>query len=291
MGLDYKQSANVKPPSEHFVTDSDTSMAERLSKSVADDLLARITRGEYKAGDRLPSEHHLMGEYGVGRNTVREAMQSLRTLGLVDIRPRLGARVLDTAAPNALASSAVSMLLGDQTINELYEVRLILEPAAAAMAAKHRTDEDLLAMRRARTHFRVAYEMGTPVWEADIEFHQAIVEASGNSMLPSVLAPVSDLLKNSRRATGTLPAAVELALEQHEEIAAAIEARASARARRAMTTHIESGIWALGQLKDRAGFDNPPSVSKTTSGSQSGRRQRHVSARRPTALRQTGSDQ
>ena len=66
-------------------------MAERLSKSVADDLLARITRGEYKAGDRLPSEQELMGAYGVGRNTVREAMQSLRTLGLVEIRPRLGA--------------------------------------------------------------------------------------------------------------------------------------------------------------------------------------------------------
>jgi GntR family transcriptional regulator, transcriptional repressor for pyruvate dehydrogenase complex len=77
---------------------------------------------------------------------------------------------------------------------------------------------------------------------------------SGNSVLPSVLAPVSDLLKNARRATGTLPVAVELALEQHEEIADAIEARGSARARRAMSTHIESGVWALGQLKDGAGI-------------------------------------
>ena len=263
-------------------------MAERLSKSVADDLLARITRGEYNAGDRLPSEHALMDQYSVGRNTVREAMESLRTLGLVDIRPRLGARVLDTAAPNALASSAVSMLLGDQTVNELYEVRLILEPAAAAMAAKHRTDEHLLAMRRARTHFRVAYEMGTPVWEADIEFHHAIAEASGNSVLPSVLAPVSDLLNNARRVTGTLPVAVELALEQHEEIAGAIEARASVRARRAMTTHIESGIWALGQLKDRAGSDNPPSVSETTSSRPSRRRERHASARRSDRIAPNG---
>ena len=232
-------------------------MAERLSKSVADDLLARIVRGEYKPGDRLPSEQLLMSTYGVGRNTVREAMGSLRTLGLVDIRPRLGARVLDTAAPSALASSAVSMLLGDQTVKELYEVRLIIEPAAAAMAAKGRTEDDLLAMRRARTHFRVAHEMGAPVWEADIEFHQAITVASGNSVLPTVLDPVSELLKNARRATGALPAAVELALEQHDEIAAAIEARASARARRAMTAHIEAGIWALEQLKD------PPSPSTT----------------------------
>src|SRR3954463_15835174 len=86
-------------------------MPERLSKSVSDDLLARITRGEYKAGDRLPSEQELMSAYGVGRNTVREAMQSLRTLGLVEIRPRLGAKVLDTGPQNAFADSAVSALL------------------------------------------------------------------------------------------------------------------------------------------------------------------------------------
>ena len=225
-------------------------MAESLSKSVADDLLARIQRGEYNTGDRLPTEHVLMGEYGVGRNTVREAMQSLRTLGIVEIRPRIGARVLDTGAGHALASSAVSVLLRDQTIDELYEVRLIVEPAAAEKAALRRTDADLLAIRRALTHFRVAYEMGTPVWEADIEFHQAVADACGNSMVAKVLAPVAGLLGNARQATGTLPAAVELALEQHAEIAAAIEARAGKRARRAMITHIESGIWALNQLRE-----------------------------------------
>ncbi len=229
-------------------------MTESLSKTVADDLLARVQRGEYNAGDRLPTEHVLMGQYGVGRNTVREAMQSLRTLGIVEIRPRIGATVLDSGATNALASSTVSVLLRDQTVNELYEVRLILEPAAAEKAAIHRTDEDLLAMRRARTHYRVAYEMGTPVWEADIEFHQAIADACGNTMVARVLAPVSDLLNNARRATGTLPAAVELALDQHDEIAAAIEARAGKRAHRAMTAHIESGIWALNQLREL----NPP---------------------------------
>jgi GntR family transcriptional regulator, transcriptional repressor for pyruvate dehydrogenase complex len=233
-------------------------MAESLSKAVADDLLMRIRRGEYNVGDKLPTGQVLMREYGVGRNTVREAMQSLRTLGIVEIRPRLGAKVLDTGAKNALASSALSVLLGDRTVNELYEVRLILEPAAAEKAAVHRTDEDLLAMRRALTHFRVAYEMGTPVWEADIEFHQAVADASGNAMLGKVLAPVADLLSNARQATGTLPAAVELALDQHDEIAAAIEARASKRARRAMTAHIESGIWALSQLRELNQSNKPP---------------------------------
>jgi DNA-binding FadR family transcriptional regulator len=143
-----------------------------------------------------------------------------------------------------------SVLFDDHAVNQFYDLRLILEPAAAERAATHRSGDDLLAMRRALTHFRVAYEMGTPVWETDIEFHQAIADASGNAMLAKVLAPLSDLLRNARRATGTLPAAVDLALHEHDEIAAAINARATRRARRAMTTHIESNIWAVTQLED-----------------------------------------
>ena len=192
-----------------------------------------------------------MAEYGVGRNTVREAMQSLRTLGLVDIRPRLGARVLGQAAPNTLAQTQpcpCSSATKRSTSSTRSDASSNLPPLR--VAAKHRSEDDLLAMRRARTHYRVAYEMGTPVWEADIEFHQAIAEASGNAVLAKVLAPVSDLLNSARQATGTLPAAVEIALGQHDEIADAIEARAATRARRAMTRHIESGIWAVNQLKD-----------------------------------------
>lgn len=227
-------------------------MTERLSKSLQDDLLTRIARGEFKAGDQLPTEQDLVATYGVGRNTVREAMQGLRALGLVEIRPRLGARVLDTASENALATSAISRLLRDGTVDELYDVRLILEPAAAARAAQHRTDDDLLAIKRALTHFRVAYEMGENVFEADIEFHNAVANASGNSTLARILSPMADVLAEARRATGTLPEAVEKALHEHEEIAAAIEARASRKAQTAMTTHIKSGIWAIGVLKERA---------------------------------------
>ena len=223
-------------------------MAERLAQKVSDDLLARIGRGEFKPGDGMPSEQLLMGEYGVGRNTVREAMQALRALGLVEIRPRLGARVLDNRAENMLSNSAVSLLLHEHTVRELYDVRLILEPAAAAKAAANHTADDLAAIKRALAHFRVAKEMGEPVWEADLEFHQAIAVASGNSVLSRILSPMSDLLINARKATATVPAAVERALHEHQDIAAAIEERSMRRAKTAMKTHIQSAIWALDQL-------------------------------------------
>lgn len=226
-------------------------MTERLSKSVSDELLGRIVRGEFGAGDQLPTEQQLMTEYGVGRNTVREAMQGLRALGLVEIRPRLGARVIEGRGETTLAISAVSALLRNGTIDELYDVRLILEPAAAAKAAANRTDADLAAIRAANSLFRVGCERGVNVFEADIEFHQAIAKASGNSVLAQILAPVSDLLAQVRRATATMPEAVERALHEHEAIADAIESNSIEGARTAMTTHIESAIWAIGLLKER----------------------------------------
>ncbi len=67
-------------------------------------------------------------------------------------------------------------------------------------------------------------------------------------MLARILAPMSDLLRNARRATGTIPAAVELALHQHDEIAIAIEDGSSKRAQRAMTAHMQSAIWAISHV-------------------------------------------
>ena len=92
--------------------------------------------------------------------------------------------------------------------------------------------------------------MGELVWEADIEFHQAVAEASGNSVLSRILSPMADPLVNARKATALVPAAVQRALKEHAEIAAAIEAHSVDRARDAMTAHIESAIWALDQLPD-----------------------------------------
>jgi DNA-binding FadR family transcriptional regulator len=239
-------------------------LPERLSKSVADDLLSRIARAEYGPGDTLPSEQQLGEIYGVGRNTVREAMQTLRVLGIVDVRPRLGARVIDSRNPGTLATTAISHLLHGETVDHLYDVRLILEPAAAAKAAKNRTDQDLLSIRQALGHFKVAFELGANVWESDIEFHEAIAEASGNPVLARMLAPMSDLLSSARKATGTLPEAAERALREHEAIATAIEEGSARRARSAMETHIRSAIWAL----ERAREQNLPATAEQQPGTE-----------------------
>ena len=224
--------------------------SESLSKTVADALLERIRQQEFRPGDKLPTVQQLMAQYGVGRNTVREAMTTLVTLGIIDVRPRRGATVLSSEAVTALPSATLSALLGDQTVWDLYEVRLLLEVAGAGMAAKRRTVHDLDNIGKALTHFGVAYELGEPIWEADIEFHQAIAVASGNSVFGVLLTPVSDLLISARRATGAIPEAATRALHEHREIAEAITAGQVRAAKKAMEKHIHSGMWALRQLQE-----------------------------------------
>src|SRR5665647_196890 len=82
-----------------------------LSASIADDLLLKIREGELAPGAKLPIERDLMAQYGVGRNTVREAVQSLVHMGYLDVRPRVGARVIGVPTADALETAAVAALL------------------------------------------------------------------------------------------------------------------------------------------------------------------------------------
>jgi len=135
-----------------------------------------------------------------------------------------------------------------ENVLDLYEVRLALEPAAAAKAAINHSDRDMVTIRRALAHFRVACASGLPVGDADLEFHQAVSDASGNSVFAAILEPISDVLARARQATGLLPGVAALAQREHEEIATAIESRSSRNARSAMAKHIRSAISAVGQL-------------------------------------------
>lgn len=176
---------------------------ERSNESLADDLLARTSRGESEPADQTPN-------------------------------------------------GAALLAVHERTIDELYEVRLILEPVAAEKAAKHRTDADLEAIARAVIQFRIAYELGSGVAEADIQFHQAVAAASGNEVLAQMMTPMSDLLLEARTRTAHVSHAVDNAVAEHAEIARAIEQQLPEDARDAMANHIRQGILALSETRERS---------------------------------------
>lgn len=215
-----------------------------LSASIADDLLLQIREGRLAPGDRLPIETQLMELYGVGRNTVREAVQSLVAMGYLDVRPRVGARVLARATADALETATIAALLTGEAISDIYELRRTLESEIAFRASTMATDEDLEQIAAALEDHRRAARDDVDPYRADIAFHAAVAHASHNVAFSNVLEAAGDLLLRARKLTDRVPGAVSLAVKEHTAIATAIEKRDPELARHTMDIHMETSVRA-----------------------------------------------
>ncbi|MFD5752010.1 FadR/GntR family transcriptional regulator [Streptomyces sp. NPDC127033] len=215
-----------------------------LSTSIADDLLFRIKSGQLPPGSKVPGEKDLMAHYGVGRNTVREAVQSLVTMGYLDVRPRVGARVTSVPIDEAVEAATISALLAGEAVGDIYELRRVLETEIAERAAIEATPEDLEAIAAALEDYNRAHRDGRGAYRADVAFHSAVAVASHNVAFRNVLEGVGDLLLNARQLTDHLPGAVSLAAEEHADIARAVEQRDPERARHAMKVHMQTSVEA-----------------------------------------------
>lgn len=222
---------------------------KNLSQAVADDLLAMLEDGLFQVGDKLPTERVLMEQLAVGRNTLREAVQSLVARGVLDVRPGVGTRVRSVSAETALSRGAIASLLRDEAVTHLYEFRQLVESEAAARAALEATDEQVAAMKAANAQYRSAVEAGESLFELDLAVHRSIASASSNPLFGTILDATHDLLARAREQTDKVPGAVERALEEHERVVAAIAAGDADLARDEMRHHIESAMWALESVR------------------------------------------
>jgi DNA-binding FadR family transcriptional regulator len=227
-----------------------------LSQLISDELLERIRSGRLRAGDRLPTEQGLMAEFGVGRNVVREAIQHLVALDVVDVRPRRGIVVSEHGPSSALDALAMGALLDDQTVEDLYAFRMVIETAIAEEAAKRATTDDVTRITDSLERFRQSIGTQSGIFAADVDFHQRLASASGNVIYDRVLATLTDLLELYRRETDRVPGAPEKALVEHTAIADAIRAGDGDAAREAMAQHIRTAIETVDQARKLA----PPAV-------------------------------
>ena len=125
-----------------------------LSHSIAESLLDRIRSGEVGVGERLPTEQGLMEEFGVGRNVIREAIQQLVAIGVLDVRPGRGTTVIGLGSDDLLDSRTMSALLEDQTIADLYAFRMLIEVEIAEAAASHADAQQIQAIADAHRRVR-----------------------------------------------------------------------------------------------------------------------------------------
>ncbi len=226
-----------------------------LHRHLVQGLGRQILSGKIQPGDTLPRPRGVR----VSRTALREAIKVLMSKGLVEARPRVGTRVRSREAwqlldPDVLAWQREGPLRAS-FLRNLAEVRSVIEPAGAAMAALRATAADITAISRAYDEMASALAGSTVNVQqfvaADRRFHAAILRTSRNDLLEQMARAVFSELTAGFLVTTSLPGSARAALPRHRRILDAIRKRRSAEARRAMLTLVRHSARELQRLGTR----------------------------------------
>ncbi|WP_233515454.1 FadR/GntR family transcriptional regulator [Marinitenerispora sediminis] len=227
-----------------------TSVTQRAIERIK----AMIAEGALRPGQRLPTERELSAELGLSRSSMREAIRALTTLGVLEARHGAGVYVTALRPADLLETFGVlAEISRGETLVEVLQVRRMLEPAATALAAARVDDERLARIGALLADLTDGGSLERAV-AADLAFHQAIVETTGNATLAAVNAGLSSHTFRSRVWRGHQRAGLTGRLrEDHERIYRALAARDPAAAQAAATVHVlEVENWLRAHLDDFA---------------------------------------
>jgi DNA-binding FadR family transcriptional regulator len=222
----------------------------RLYQQIADDLERLMLEGVYPPGTRLPGEHELAELYGVSRNVVRETLKRLKERGLVVIRTGSGTFVrLPSTKP---VSDALQRLLlhtaNGVSIAHFYEIRRMIEPQSARLAAQRAREEDVRKIMEILHHMEASRTDSQEWTDADLQFHLAIASATQNPLLSSILDPLTGPLKRVIAAGHSDPSGTQAGLEAHRRIVEAIRDKDGDSAYQAMLEHLIDSEQRLAKL-------------------------------------------
>ncbi|GAB3036623.1 FadR/GntR family transcriptional regulator [Bowmanella dokdonensis] len=229
-----------------------------LSQRVTNELGRAIIAGEYSAEAGLPTEAQLCEEYGISRTAVREAVKMLAAKGLISSRPRQGIRVEPAANWNLYDTSVLKWMLDSGpsllVLKEFLQMRLAIEPQAAALAAEFGTDEDIRKIGEAVEGMkRAAADPDISMHEADLAFHTSILFASRNRFFFQLRDFISTALSVSIQHTTPAKGNDMVVAEDHGKIYTAILNRQPERAKNMMTYLIDEAMTFIEAEIKRAG--------------------------------------
>lgn len=217
---------------------------KKIYEEVAESLIAMIKTGELKPGDRLDSVEQLAGIFEVSRSAVREALSGMRATGLIEMRQGEGTFVTNFDASNFSLPVTAGLLMKMEDVRDLYEVRKFLEVGAASSAAIHHQMNDLIPIENAIEEMKRAKTNGEIGEDADMRFHLAIVEATHNEILISLMRSVSKIMINVLRETRELlfnsEEKTSLLIQEHQLIYEAIKSRQPEQAQKCMLAHLRN---------------------------------------------------
>lgn len=223
--------------------------APKLSEQVADFLVSEIKKGSLRPGENLPSEAVLAEQFSVSRTVIREAFARLKYDGLLDSKQGSGAKVAERFKMRAFRLDGVEQA-NSVELRHLYELRIILEGNAAALAAERRRKKDLEKLEHYLRDMAHAVRDGTNGIAPDVEFHQTLASASCNPYLRDLMCFLNDklvhLIRRAREHSSLHPGLPLVVQQEHVAIFKAISEKDPAKARDAALAHLKKAAKRLG---------------------------------------------
>ena len=241
----------------------------KLGEEVRDRLLAILDAGDLSPGDRFPSERELMNRFDVGRPAVREAMQSLQGMGLIEVRHGERPRVAKPTLAGSLAlverSMRQALSLSEPELEDLKKIRLTAEGYIARLAARHRSRDNVAELSDILSRQEKAAGTDAETFtRLDGEFHSAVARSAGNPVSVYFIDAIFNWLKEFHIQSVHQPGLEALTIAEHREILTAIKAQKGSAAHRAMKNHL-SRANALYQSAHRQAVDGEK-AGRTKSG-------------------------
>jgi len=210
----------------------------RVSEEIVGQIRDLITSGRLKIGDRLPAERELAETLQVGRSTVREAIRAMESLGILEARPGEGTFLVSNPTDHHSDPITANAFKSWDNQRKLFEVRMVIEPDLAALAARRASFEHIVKLRDILQEQEAQIKRGDNGIKADTAFHFMLAEAAGNDVLYRIMESLMDLLVETREASLQPTGRTLRSMRQHKAILRAIESRDPLAAEKRMREHI-----------------------------------------------------
>ncbi|MBQ8130702.1 MAG: FadR family transcriptional regulator [Clostridia bacterium] len=218
-----------------------------LAGQVSERIKQYIIENDLKTGDKLPTEATLIELFGVGRSTIREAIRSLVTQNVLSVRQGSGTYVSEEIGLTQDPLGFSFIRNKNKLASDLLEVRAVIEPEVAALAAQNATGEDIRELDKLYQQMETLLLAGEDYLDVDLLFHQRIAQASGNMVVPRLMPIISEAVDLFTNRTGYQ--LLQETLDTHKGVLEAIRSHDPIWAREMMLLHIAYNRNAMRNLE------------------------------------------
>ena len=214
---------------------------KNFADEIAEILQRKILEMNLKEGDRLPSHEELAQQLGVSKASLREGLQKLSTMGVIDLRQGLGTIVATPQIANYLKILSPRLITSGSTLSDLFEARKCIESTTVANAADMASEKNINDLRDSLSEMEKALqkEDTATFLRKDVEFHNLIAKAGKNEVLLEILSVINELLLFHENLTQRMPGGIEKAYDFHKKIFRAIKEKKCSQARILIENHID----------------------------------------------------